>query len=214
MIEQYRKEISCLRAGNLTQSEIHIKRDEITYTDFKNKRIYKRVFRKNFETVEKDSAHLPVAKILEMNVGQQDTEFMLEFIEGLDVFVYMRNNPSEALDTLKRFEEFLASWLNYHDENDYLESYSFDINPGNFILDPTSKKITKIDYLSDWGFMRKDLCYYLLPFMKLIQKEIIKQDDVQELINKRFRNHVSGTNFLKLFKKLHEAPLDISSSGP
>ena len=213
MIEKYRKEISCLRAGNLSQSEIHIKRDEITYTDFKNKLIYKRVFRKNFENVQKDITNLPVAKILEMKEGLQDTEFMLEFMDGLDVFVYMRNNPPEAIDTLKRFEEFLAGWLNYSDDKDFVESYSFDINPGNFILDPATKKITKIDYLSDWGFVRKELCYYVLPFMKLIEKEVIKQDDVQEVINKRFRNHVSKTNFIKLYKRLHEVPLDISSSG-
>lgn len=210
MIDQYRKEISCLRAGNLSQSEIHIKQDEITYTDFKNKRIYKRVFRKNFQSVQKDSASLPVAKILEIEEGLRDTEFVLEFVDGLDVFVHMRNNPATADDTLQKFDQFLADWLGYDDNRDYLESYSFDINPGNFIFNTETEKITKIDYLSDWGLMQKELCYYLLPFIKLMEKGVIAESKVKDLINNRFRHHRSQATYDTLSERLKHVPLDIS----
>lgn len=211
-IKHYRKEVSYIKPGTLKVNEIHIKQDEITYNDLANKLVYKRVFRNDLQEVKAQTLNLPVAIILEQINSPKETEFLLEFIEGYDVFIYMKNHPEHAEDTIIRFEEFLSQWLGYDDNSQYLSSFSFDINPGNFIINPNTKKITKIDYLSDWGKREKALCYYLLPFINLINRKVLSEVTVSQLINKRFQNHHSKTSYQKLFEELKNYPDDSSSS--
>ena len=211
-IEIYRKELGYIRLGRLNQNELHIKQDGITYNDQARKLIYKRVFRNDLIDVKKNSANLPVAKILEQSNNSKDAEFVLEFIEGQDISTFMKNNPGQTEEVLIILEEFLASWLRYNDQNNFLESFSFDINPGNFIFNPETKVITKIDFLSDWGLGKKDLCYYLLPFIRLINNKVISEVTVSRLINQRFQNHISKTSYTRLFKELENYPDDSSSS--
>ena len=211
-IETYRKELGYIRLGRLNQNELHIKQDGITYNDQARKLIYKRVFRNDLGDVKTKSTHLPVPKILEQSNNSRDTEFVLEFVEGQDISTFMKNNPGQAEEVLTIFEEFLASWLKYNDQNNFLESFSFDINPSNFIFNSKTKIITKIDFLSDWGLGKKDLCYYLLPFVRLINNKVISEVTVSRLINQRFQDHTSKTSYTRLFQELENYPDDSSSS--
>lgn len=210
MIEEIRKKLKCVQSHDLSGAEIHIKSDEITYIDHNRKQVYKRVLRPEMENVLKGLESLPVARIVQSSFGQNESEFILEYIEGTDIFIHLRLHPEKAEETCEIFENFLAIWTNFSPEKYYLECHSFDVNPDNFILKNDNTGILKIDYLSDWGIGKKELYFYVLPFIKLIEHKLVAVETVKKLINKRFS--ATGLTFDQLYDSLQKNFLDTYKS--
>lgn len=210
MIEEIRKKLRYVQPHDLMGAELHIKADEISYIDHNRKVVYKRVFRNDLKNIREEIRNLPVAAIKEMEAGDHQTEFILEYVSGQDVFMHLKSNPSEAEKTCAQFEDFLASWLNFSEGNDFLYSRSFDINPGNFIFDPETSEIKKIDYLSDWFPGKKEFYFYLLPFVKILEHNLVKKEFIENLINSRFKS--KGLTFNRLYEDLQKNILDTYKS--
>ncbi len=202
MIEEIRKKLKMVKQHDLIGADLHIKIDEITYIDHNRKIVYKRVFRTDLEGIQESIRNLPVAAIKETAFSESSSEFILEYIQGHDVFLYMKLHPEKAEETLIYFENFLDSWFNFSPDKDYLYCSSFDVNPGNFIINPENFEIKKIDYLSDWMPGKRDLSFYLLPFQKILEHRLVRKELVEDLINKRFKS--KGLNFENLVKDMQK----------
>lgn len=213
MLSNYRNKLKYIRSDDLLGSELHIKCDGITLVDHDQKKVYKRVFVPNLRSILVGLDNLPLAPILEAEFNDLESEFVLEYVEGKDIFMAVKENPNMAPQILTIFESFLADWFNYDDQKNYIEIYSFDINPGNFVFNFDKKVITVIDYISNWGKTQKNIYFYLLPFVKILEHELIDQVFIENLINKRFKNHCNReTEFRTLYQELKSQFLDIEIS--
>jgi hypothetical protein len=210
MIEEIRKKLRHIQIHNFPGIDLFIKSDEVSYVDHNRKLVYKKVFRDDLRNVLDQIKTLPVARIKEASLADQFGEFILEYVEGHDVFMHMKIHPEQAQKVCIQFEEFLAGWMNFSLDKNYLYSYSFDINPGNFIINPETLEIRKIDYLSDWKPGKKDFYFYLLPFLKLVEHRLISREFVRDLIDVRFKS--KNLSFDTLFNEIQKNFLDTYKS--
>ncbi|MFN8847748.1 MAG: hypothetical protein ACK5V3_17150 [Bdellovibrionales bacterium] len=181
---------------DLKQCRFFLKHDEFTFVDPVEEKVFKRVFRPNL-TIQMDPKYQgKVTQILTQSTSALHyTDFVLEYCPGRDIHNHLLNSsdPKEKEKVLRLFDDFLADWLNYDPCQDICTSFNFDVNPGNFIYEPTQEKLTRVDFVSKWYPIEKPLKYYMVPYVKLMKAGVVDKFLVKDVIDARFSNHRTKT---------------------
>lgn len=189
--------------GRPGQGSFFLKGSEFTFVDKVAGVVFKRIFEKtNLHISNSVREEFDLPRILEEKKHENYTDYLIEYVDGLELTQALQLFPKESAELLTLFDDYLAKWLHLSTEATCIKTYSLDIQPGNFIVSSDRNSVCKIDFLIDWELVERPIYYYCYPFIRLIEMKLVTADAVETIFSRR-RQILDWENF-QFFKMKSE----------